>query len=78
MKRRSVLWRLGLALVFCLGAFVTAGSASGAAVPGNRCKDRCNERYNRRKDECKGLRKYARHQCEDRAKYERDQCKQRC
>ena len=78
MRRSGILWRLGLVLVFCLSVFVSAGSASGAVVPGNRCKDRCNERYNRRKDQCRGLRKWDRRQCEDRAKYERDGCKRRC
>jgi hypothetical protein len=78
MKRSSVLLRLSLAVVFCLGAFVTAGTASGAGVPGNRCKDRCNERYNRRMDECNSLRGGERGRCKDRAKHERDDCKRHC
>ncbi len=76
MKRRNVLLRLSVALLFCLSTFITLSPAS-AAVPGNRCKDRCNEVYHRRMDECKGMRR-EQHRCEDRAKRERDDCKHRC
>jgi hypothetical protein len=78
MKQASVVLRLGFVLALCLGAFATAGSASGAAVPGNRCKDRCNERYHRRMDECSRLRRGERRQCEDRVKIEHDECRKHC
>jgi hypothetical protein len=77
MKRRSLILRLGLATLFCLSTFVTVSPASGA-VPGNRCKDRCNDIYHRRMDECRGLRRWEKNRCEDRAKREHDNCRSRC
>jgi hypothetical protein len=76
MKRTNVFLRFSMALLFCLSTFVTLSPAS-AAVPGNRCKDRCNEVYHRRIDECRSMRR-EQHRCEDRAKRERDDCKHRC
>jgi hypothetical protein len=77
MKRTSVFLRLAMALLFCLSAFATVSPASGA-VPGNRCKDRCNDVYHRRMDDCRGLRKYDKRRCEDRAKREHNECRNRC
>jgi hypothetical protein len=77
MKRNRAFFRLGLALLFCLSTLPAVTSASGA-VPGNRCKDLCNDSYQRRKDACRGLRKYEKRRCEDRAKRARDECRRRC
>lgn len=77
MKQKHVFLRFSAALLFCLSTFVTLSPAS-AAVPGNRCKDRCNDVYHRRMDECRGLRRGEKRQCEARAKGERDECKHRC
>jgi hypothetical protein len=77
MKRSNVFLRFSVALLFCLSTFVTLSPAS-AAVPGNRCKDRCNDVYHHRKDECRNLRRGEKRRCEDRAKRERDECKRRC
>jgi hypothetical protein len=77
MKRTSGFLRLGLALLFCLSTFVTV-SPTSRAVPRNRCKDRCNDRYHRQMDECESLRKKERRRCEDRAKRGHDDCRRRC
>jgi hypothetical protein len=77
MKRANYYVSLIAALLICFGAFVTPGTASGAARA-DRCKDRCNAVYRRRKDECRGLRRWQKKQCEDRAKNARDECRQRC
>ena len=67
--------RLGLAFILCLGTF--AGGSETFA--GNRCKDRCNDRYHFRKDLCKEIPlKYERHRCEDAAKHSKDNCKHSC
>jgi len=75
MKRTTIVLRLSLMLLVCLGAFVPSSVASGR----NDCKDRCKDRYNLRKDICKAIPyKRQRHSCEDAAKHVRDECKRRC
>ena len=75
MKPTTIVLRMSLALLVCLGAFTTSSLASGR----NDCKDRCKERYNLRKDICKAIPfKRQRHACEDAAKHTRDECKRRC
>ena len=77
MKRKSLFFRLGLALFFCLSTLPAVTRASGA-VPGNRCKDRCHEVYRRRREECRSLRRHEKRRCEERAKDARDECRRRC
>lgn len=79
MKRNRGLMRWALLLSLCLGGFTTMSPAS-AAVPANRCKDRCKEEYRRRVDECRNERdrRGGRHLCEERAKREREDCKRHC
>jgi hypothetical protein len=77
MNRKSLFSKLLVVLFFCLSTF-TAVSPGSAAMPANRCKDRCKVIYRHRKHECRYLRKYQRHRCEDRAKYARDVCRLRC
>jgi hypothetical protein len=74
-QQHGILLRLGLALILCLGAFVHAD----AAVPSNRCKDRCNEVYRVKKDLCRSIPlKHERKRCENAAKHAKDDCKHRC
>ncbi len=73
--------RVTLAILFFCALFVSALSTSGVAAPDrhkDRCKRRCEERYDRRKWECKRLRGGAKHRCEDEAKRERNNCKDAC
>jgi hypothetical protein len=72
----GLLLRLGFALILCLGAFLHAGAAP---VPGNRCKDRCNEVYRVKKELCRSIPlKHERKLCEKSAKRSKDDCKHRC
>lgn len=71
----SVLVRVGFAVLFVLGMFVSVSPVSAA---GNRCKDRCNERYHRRVEECRDRRGRERRRCEKNAQDERDECRHRC
>ena len=76
MKRTSVFLRFGLALIVCLG---TLAAVNPASARGNRCTDRCADRYRFRKDACKAIPfKRERHRCEDAAKRAKDECKRRC
>jgi hypothetical protein len=76
MRRTNILIRFGLALIVCLG---TLAAVSPASARGNRCSDRCADRYRVRKDACKSIPfKNARHRCEDGAKRAKDECKRRC
>jgi hypothetical protein len=76
MKRVSVLLKFSLALLICLGAFSVISTASAG---GNRCTDRCADRYHYRKNVCKAIPfKRERHRCEDAAKRAKDECKRRC
>jgi hypothetical protein len=75
-QQRGMFLRLSLAFVLCLGAFFPA---SAATVPGNRCKDRCNDVYRLKKDLCRSIPlKGERKACEKSAKRTRDNCKHRC
>jgi hypothetical protein len=76
MKRTSILLRLSLASIVCLG---TLAAVSPASARGNRCTDRCADRYRFRKNACKSIPfKRERHRCEDGAKRAKDECKRRC
>jgi hypothetical protein len=76
MKPTTVILRLSLAFIFCLGTFAAISPAS--AEP-NRCKDRCNETYRLRKDVCRAIPlKHERKSCEKAAKRAKDDCKHRC
>jgi hypothetical protein len=76
MRRTNILIRFGLALIVCLG---TLTAVSPASARGNRCSDRCADRYRFRKDACKSIPfKNARHGCENAAKRAKDECKRRC
>jgi hypothetical protein len=75
MKRTMVVLRSSFVLLVCLGALSMVSPASA----GNRCTDRCADRYRFRKDACKAIPyKRARHRCEDSAKRAKDECKRRC
>jgi hypothetical protein len=75
MERTTVVLRLSLAFLVCLGMFAGASPA----VAGNRCKDRCNDVYRLRKDVCKAIPlKHERHSCEKAAQRAKDNCKRRC
>jgi hypothetical protein len=74
-QQHGILLRLGLALIFCIGGIVHAE----AAVPGIRCKVRCNEVYRVKKDLCRSIPlKHERKRCENAAKHAKDDCKHRC
>ena len=51
MRQLRTLLRFSLALLICLGAFATSSPAAG----GNRCTDRCADRYHYRKNACKAI-----------------------
>jgi hypothetical protein len=75
-QQRAAILRWSLAFILSLGMFV---GGSAASVPGNRCKDRCNEAYRLRKDLCKSIPfKHERKRCENSAKHAKDDCKHRC
>jgi hypothetical protein len=75
-RYQVILLRLSLALAVGLGTFV---HARAAAVPGNHCKDRCNEVYHVKKDLCRSIPlKHERKSCENAAKHSKDDCKHRC
>ena len=83
-SRANVLIRISLALLFCLGMFVTASSpAVGQRDRGDRgrherCKRECEDRYRERKRECNNRRGRDKHQCKQEADRERRDCKDRC
>jgi hypothetical protein len=75
-QQQSMILRLGLAFILCLGTFVAADAAT---APSNRCKDRCNEVYRLKKDLCRSIPlKHERKLCEKAAKRAKDDCKHRC
>jgi len=74
--RSSIFLRLSLLLFVFLGAMSAVSTASAG---GNRCTDRCADRYRYRKDVCKAIPfKRERHRCEDAAKRAKEECKRRC
>jgi len=76
MKRATVFLRFTFALIVCLGFMTTVSPASAG---GNRCTDRCADRYNYRKRACKAIPfKHERKICERRAKEAKEDCKRRC
>ncbi len=73
--KQFVVLRLTVALLLLLGMFASVG----AAVPSNRCKDRCNDTYRVRRDLCRAIPlKHERKSCEKAAKRAKDDCKHRC
>jgi hypothetical protein len=73
--------RLTFAILLFFALFVSVLSSSGVAAPDrhkDRCKRKCEERYDRRKWECKRLRGREKNRCEDEAKRERKDCKDGC
>jgi hypothetical protein len=77
----TVLLRFSLALLFCIGMFVTANAAiTGRPDKGDRkhCQKECKERYNHQKDECKEKRGGERRECKERAEKERHECQEKC
>jgi len=76
MKRTRTILRSSLLVLILVGGFSVVGTAAGG---GNRCKDRCNDRYRIRKDVCRAIPlKSARKSCEHEAKRARDDCKHQC
>ena len=75
MKRASVVLRLGLMLLVCLGVCSAVSTASGG---GNRCTDHCADIYKVKRDACRLIPfKTERHICERRAKEAKKDCKHR-
>ena len=76
MKRTKLILSSFLLFLVLLGGFSAVNSASGG---GNRCTDRCADRYRIEKDACKSIPfKHERHLCEDVAKRKKKECKHRC
>ena len=76
MKRTRTILRSTLLVLILVGGFSAVGTAAGG---GNRCKDRCNDRYRIRKDVCRAIPlKSERKACEHEAKRARDDCKHKC
>jgi hypothetical protein len=74
--KQIAMLKLGVAFILLLGssAFINA-----AAVPSNRCKDRCNDAYRVKKDLCRAIPlKHERKSCEKAAKHSKDNCKHSC
>jgi hypothetical protein len=76
-SKASVLLRISLALLFCLGSFANT-NATPDKNSRKRCEKHCEETYKERKHRCKQLRKYERKPCEEAAKEARGICKFRC
>ena len=77
MNPMKVIKRLSLAVMVCTMMFLAVGPTSEAG--GNRCTDRCADRYHYRKDACKAIPfKHERHRCEDAAKRAKEECKRQC
>jgi hypothetical protein len=85
MKSRII--RISLALLFCLGMFVTANPVALGQRDRDRDRDRgghkrcqkeCKERYDHQKRECKDRRGRERRECQQRADREQRECKERC
>ena len=79
--RGRLFMRVTVAILFFCALLVSALSTSGTAAPDrqrDRCKRRCEERYDQRKRECKSFRGREKHRCEDEAKRERKFCKDGC
>ena len=79
-SKAKLMLLLSLTLLFCLGVFVSATTL--AAGQGGRerekCRRRCDERYNRRIRECRDVRGRERRACEERAEKERRECVRDC
>lgn len=64
-------------LIFVSGLWVSGSVVTAGG--GNRCSDRCADRYKLRKDTCKAIPlKSARRICEDAAKQAKKECKRSC
>jgi hypothetical protein len=82
MKGTTGILRFVLLLVV-LGMTLLAGASSlsseSLAAGGNRCTDRCADRYKVRRDACRLIPfKTERKICERRAKEAKEDCKRRC
>ena len=82
MKRITLIIRSTL-LLGVLGTALLAGASSlsseSLAAGGNRCTDRCADRYKLRKDTCRAIPlKSARRICQDAAKQAKKECKRNC
>jgi hypothetical protein len=72
----KIFTRVSLLGLLCLSSAVAVSPASGA---GNRCTDRCADRYHYRNRLCKAIPfKRERKRCEQEAKYAKEECKHRC
>jgi len=80
---KSTIIRTGLALLFCLGMFVTANPAAAGQRDRDRgdrrrCEKECKEKYDQQKRECRDRRGKERRECQQRADQERRECKEKC
>jgi hypothetical protein len=81
---KSTIIRISLALLFCLGMFVTANPAALGQRPDRdrggreRCQKECQDRYREQTRECKGKRGRDRRECLQRADKDRRECRDKC
>lgn len=74
---KSVVLLSSLGLALAVGS--TSLSSESLAAGGNRCTDRCADRYKIRRDACRMIPfKTERKICERRAKEAKEDCKHRC
>jgi hypothetical protein len=82
---KSTILRISLALVFCLGIFVSANPAAmgqrdrGERGNRDRCQKECKKKYKEQVSDCKSKRgKGERRECKERASKELRECQDRC
>jgi hypothetical protein len=79
MKRKRLIVSSSLLLFVLLTGSTVPTNAVGGGHGGNRCTDRCADRYRVKKDACKLIPlKHERKICERRAKEAKNDCKHRC
>jgi hypothetical protein len=83
-SRANVFIRIALALLFCVGMFVTANSAALGQRDRHdrgrraRCERDCEERYRERKRDCNNRRGRDKNQCKRDADRDRRDCRENC
>ena len=80
---KSTILRISLAVVFCLGMFLTANPAALGQREDrgdrDRCQKECKKHYKEQMSDCKSKRgKNERRECKERASKELRECQGRC
>jgi hypothetical protein len=78
---KSTVVRISLALLFCLGTFVTAHSVPVGQRDRHerqRCEKECQARYKEETRQCRDKRGKDRRECQQRADRDRRECRDKC